>query len=182
MKKTCSYMVQIHVEQPIFRARAMERGWTAQASAALSALAWRPSFGRKASRKLSLPAAVVEFCESAKKRNGHTLREAVEGLLSFVLTVKRISLRKAIEQFIAFRKSKTVGVECRRPRWSSGHGRNTGYGLRESEETLPGPAVSPGQPAIAIALRGGGNPCWFVIGTALRVVQLARQINSDKRS
>jgi len=35
-------------------------------------------------------------------------RQAVDGFLSSVLTVKRIALHEAIEQFIAFRKDKTV--------------------------------------------------------------------------
>jgi hypothetical protein len=42
----------------------------------------------------------------------------VDGFLSSVLTVKRIALHEAIEQFIAFRKDKTVAAEGRRPQLS----------------------------------------------------------------
>jgi hypothetical protein len=58
-----------------------------------------------------LLAAVAEFCESAKRLNGHSLHEAVDGFLGSVLSVKHITLHEAIEQFIAFRKGKTVAGE-----------------------------------------------------------------------
>jgi hypothetical protein len=41
------------------------------------------------------------------------LQEAADGFLSSVLTVKRIGLQEAIEQFIGFRKSKTDAAEGR---------------------------------------------------------------------
>ena len=63
--------------------------------------------------------------------NGHSLAEAVDGFLESVVAVKRISVRQGIEQFIAFRKGKTVAAEGRRPQLSAEHWRNTGYWLRE---------------------------------------------------
>ena len=114
---------------------------SAQANDALAALERLESFRRDTGRKLSLLATVAEFCESAKKLNGHTLHEAVDGFLTSVLTVKRINLHEAIEQFIAFRKGKTVAAEGRRPQLSFDHWRNTGYWLREFAKTFPGHAV-----------------------------------------
>jgi hypothetical protein len=51
--------------------------------------------------------AAAEFCEGAKKLNGRPFRQAVDGFLSSVLTINRICLHEAIEQFIAFRKGKS---------------------------------------------------------------------------
>jgi hypothetical protein len=74
--------------------------------------------------------------------NGHSLAEAVDGFLESVVAVKRISVRQGIEQFIAFRKGKTVAAEGRRPQLSAEHWRNTGYWLREFAETFPGNELS----------------------------------------
>jgi len=66
------------------------------------------------------------------KLNGHSLAEAGDGFLGAVVTVKRISVRQGIEQFIAFRKGKTVAAEGRRPQLSAEHWQNTAYWLGES--------------------------------------------------
>lgn len=65
--------------------------------------------------------------------NGHSLAEAVDGFLESVVAVKRISMHQGVEQFIAFRKGKTVAAEGRRPQLSAEHWRNSGYWLREKE-------------------------------------------------
>ena len=98
---------------------------SAQASDALAALERLESFRQDTGRKLSLLAAVAEFREPAKKLNGHTLPEAVDGFLTSVLTVKRINLHEAIEQFPAFRKGKTVAAEGRGPQLGFDRRRNT---------------------------------------------------------
>lgn len=113
----------------------------AQALDALAALESLQSFRQDTGRRLSLLAAVSEFTEAAKRLNGHTLGEAVDGFLNSVVTVKRVNLHEAIEQFISFRKGKTVAGEGRRPQLSFDHWRNTGYWLREFSETFPGHAV-----------------------------------------
>jgi integrase len=71
-----------------------------------------------------------------------TPAEAVGGFPKSALAVKRISVREGIEQFIAFRKGKTVAAEGRRPQLSAEHWRNTGYWLREFAETFPGNDLS----------------------------------------
>ena len=76
----------------------------------------------------------MRFPKTARFREA----EAVDGFLESVVTVKRISVGEAIEQFIAFRKGKTVAAEGRRPQLSLGHWRNTGYWLREFAEAFPG--------------------------------------------
>jgi integrase len=51
-------------------------------------------------------------------------------------------VQEAIEQFISFRKGKTVAAEGRRPKLSFDHWRNTGYWLREFAATFPGNCVA----------------------------------------
>ena len=65
----------------------------------------------------------------------------MDGFLRSVVTVKRVTLQAAIEQFISFRKGKTVATEGRRPQLSFDHWRNTGCWLRELAQTFPGHAV-----------------------------------------
>jgi hypothetical protein len=72
-----------------------------QANDALAALERLQSFRQDTGRKLSLSAVVAEWCDLAKKLNGHTPHEAVDGFLGSVLTIKRIMLHEAIEQFIS---------------------------------------------------------------------------------
>jgi hypothetical protein len=68
-------------------------------------------------KRISLHRAAVQFTEAASTLKGHSPAAAVDGFLGSVVTVKRISLREAIEQFIAFRKGKTLAAEGRRPHW-----------------------------------------------------------------
>ncbi len=113
----------------------------AQAIDALAALEQLQAFRQDTRRKLSLLAAVAEFAEAAKRLNGHSLAEAVDGFLNSVVTGKRINLHEAIEQFIGFRKVKTLAAEGRRAHLSFDHWRNTGYWLREFDQAFPGHAV-----------------------------------------
>jgi hypothetical protein len=81
----------------------------AQALDALAAIERLRDFERETGRKLSLLACVSEFAESAKALpNGHSMREAIEGFGRSVVSVKRVPIQQAIEEFIAFRKVKTV--------------------------------------------------------------------------
>ena len=110
-----------------------------QARDALAALEVLQGFYQSTGKRISLHGAAVQFTEAASALKGqHSLAEAVDGFLGSVVTVKPISVREAIEQFIAFRKSKTVAAEGRRPQLSEDNWRNTGYWLREFAETFPG--------------------------------------------
>jgi len=109
-----------------------------QARDALAALEVLQGFYQSTGKRISLHGAAVQFSEAASKLNGHSLAEAVDGFLGSVVTVKRISVSEAIDQFIAFRKGKTVAAEGRRPQLSEDHWRNTGYWLREFAEAFPG--------------------------------------------
>jgi integrase len=95
-------------------------------------------FYQSTGKRFSLHGAAVQVTEAASKLKDHSLADAVDGFLGSVVTVKRISVHEAIEQFIAFRKSKTVAAEGRRPQLSEDHWRNTGYWLREFAGAFPG--------------------------------------------
>ena len=108
----------------------------AQARDAISALAVLQGFYESQpteKNRLSLHEVATQFTESAAKlkRTGHSLADAVDGFLSSVVTVKRMSVQRAIEQFNAFRKTKTLAAEGRRPQLSFEQWRNTGYWLIE---------------------------------------------------
>jgi integrase len=109
-----------------------------QARDALAALEVLQGFYQSTGKRISLHGAAVQFTEAASKLKAHSLTEAVDGFLESVVTVKRISVHEAIEQFIAFRKGKTLAAEGRRPQLSEDHWRNTGYWLREFAEAFPG--------------------------------------------
>ena len=110
-----------------------------QARDALAALEVLQGFYQSTGKRISLHGAAVQLIESAAKLKGqHSLAEAVDGFLGSVVTIKRISVRDAIEQFITFRKVKTIAADGRRPQLSEDHWRNTGYWLREFAEAFPG--------------------------------------------
>jgi len=88
--------------------------------------------------RLSLHEVATQFTESAAKLkpSGHSLADAIDGFLNSVVTVKRMSVQEAIEQFIAFRKGKTLAAKGRRAQLSFEHWRNTSYWLREFAATF----------------------------------------------
>ena len=102
-----------------------------QALDALAAMEVLQSFYEATGKRISLHGAAVQHTEAAVKLKDHSLTEAIDGFLGSVVTVKRMSVQKAIEQFIAFRKTKTLAAEGRRPQLSFEHWRNTGYWLIE---------------------------------------------------
>jgi len=111
-----------------------------QALDALAALERLRAFENETGRRVgsvSLLSAVSELAEAAKNLNGYTLREAVEGFMGSVVSVKRVTLEQAIEDFIAFRKTKTIASNGRKPQLSEDHWRNTRYWLREFAKTFP---------------------------------------------
>jgi len=102
-----------------------------QALDALAAMEVLQSFYEATGKRISLHGAAVQHTEAAVKLKDHSLTEAIDGFLGSVVTVKRMSVHEAIEQFIAFRKTKTLAAEGRRPQLSFEHWRNTGYWLIE---------------------------------------------------
>jgi integrase len=113
-----------------------------QASEALAAFERLQEFFRDTGRQVSLRAAVLDYCEAAGRLHGRTLREAVDGYLSTVVTVKREDLKAAVERFIASRESKTAAKDGKRPQLSPGYHYIVAMWLREFAGTFPSYSVS----------------------------------------
>jgi integrase len=112
-----------------------------QANDARAALERLQGFYQATGRKVSLLTGISEWCEAARKLNGRTLSEAVDGFLSNVATVRRVDLKKAVEEFIASRKPKTVAKDGKRPQLSPGWHYIVSMWLMEFADTFPGHAV-----------------------------------------
>jgi len=117
-----------------------------QASDALAAIERLQDFYRSTGRRVSLRAAVVDYCDAAGKLhertlNERTLNEAVDGYLSTLATIKRVDLKAAVEQFIASREPKTVAKDGKRPQLSPGYHYIVAMWLREFANAFPGHAV-----------------------------------------
>jgi integrase len=112
-----------------------------QANDALAALERLDAFYKSTGRRVSLLAVASEWAEVSAKLGPHTPSEAAEGFLSTVVTVKRMDIAKAAEDFITARKPKTVAKEGKRPQLSAGYAYNVAMWLREFAKTFPGNAV-----------------------------------------
>ena len=112
-----------------------------QANDALAALERLDAFYKSTGRRVSLLAVASEWAEVSDKLGTHTPNEAAEGFLSTVVSVKRMDILEAAEQFIAARKPKTVAKEGKRPQLSAGYAYNVAMWLMEFAKTFPGNAV-----------------------------------------
>ena len=113
----------------------------AQSRDALAAIERLAELYRATGRHVSLLAVASEYAESVKKLNGRTLAEAIDGFLSNVVTVRRVELNAAVEQFIESRKLRTVAKDDKRPQLSPGWHYIVAMWLREFANTFPGYAV-----------------------------------------
>ena len=112
-----------------------------QAADALAAFQRLQRHYEETGKRVSLLTGISEYCDSAVKLNGRNFTEAIDGFLSTVVSIKRVDLNKAVEEFIEYRKSKTVAREGKRPPLSPEHHYNTSLWLREFAKTFPGHCV-----------------------------------------
>jgi integrase len=113
-----------------------------QASDALAALQRVQRFYQETGRRVSLLAAVSEWCESAAKLpGGHCVGEAVDRFLSTVAVVKRKPLSEAVGEFIEGRKHLGQSKNGERPKRSPVYLYNTAMWLNEFAATFPGCSV-----------------------------------------
>jgi integrase len=120
------------------KATGLSPGQLADAQNALEEL---QRYYQETGKRVSIRFAVGEYCEAARKLDGRTLAEAMEGFLSTVAKVKRVDLSEAVEQFIESRKIKTVAKDGKRPQLSPGWHYIVSQWLREFAKTFPGHAV-----------------------------------------
>jgi len=102
----------------------------AQATDALAALERLNTFHQSTGKRVSLLAAVSDFCEAAGKLRGHTLAEAVEGFLRTVATVARKDLSEAVEEFLSVEEPRTKASEGQRAQLSAKYHYNRAIMLR----------------------------------------------------
>jgi integrase len=112
-----------------------------QANDALAALQRLEGLGRDTGRRVCLLAVAIEYAEAARKLNGRTLGQAVDGYLSTVVSVKRMDLGQAVEKFIQGRAHKTETKDGKRPQLSRGYHYIVSMWLREFANTFPNTAV-----------------------------------------
>ena len=113
-----------------------------QASDALAALQRLQSFHAATGLRVSLLGGISEYCEVITKLNGRSLREAVDGYLTTVVSVRRIALAKAVEDFIALEEPRTKAEPGKRPDLSPKYHYNRAIMLRRFAGAFPGHAVS----------------------------------------
>ncbi len=90
---------------------------------------------------MSLLAGISEFCESAAKLGGRSVREAVEGYLNSVAIVKRMDLAAAVEEFIAAEEPRTKASDGRRAQLSPKYAYNRDIMLRGFAATFQNTAL-----------------------------------------
>ena len=99
-------------------------------------------YRQETGRRLSALEAVSSYIAAAKLLPDNcTLKDALDGFLSTVATIKRMDLNAAVEQFIESRKIKTVAKDGRRPQLSPGWHYIVAMWLREFAKSFPGHAV-----------------------------------------
>ena len=85
--------------------------------------------------------AVSEYCEVAAKLGERTLAEAVQSYLDSLVSVKRMDIAKAVEQFIEVRMPLAESKNGKRSQLSPVYAANVAMWLREFAATFPGHAV-----------------------------------------
>ena len=112
-----------------------------QSRDALAALERLEGFRQSTGRRVSLLAAISEFCEASSKLHGHTLSEAVEGYLRSVASVKRKDIAQAAEEFIASDEPRPKAAEGQRAQLSAKYAYNRAIQLRRFTSTFPNTAI-----------------------------------------
>ena len=113
-----------------------------QASDAIAALEGLQRFYQSTGRRLSLRAAVADYCEVSGKLHGQTLGEAVEGYLRTVASVKRVNVSDAVEQFLTVEEPRTKADDGKRPEVSPKYHYTRAIMLRRFAATFPNTCLS----------------------------------------
>jgi integrase len=112
-----------------------------QAADAMTALELLRGFYRDTGSNISLKRAASDYVEAARRLNGHTLAEAVEGYMANIVSVKRKDLAEAVEEFIQTDEPRTKASNGQRAQLSSEYTRIRALRLRRFAKALPGHAV-----------------------------------------
>lgn len=113
----------------------------AQATDALAAVERLNRYQEATGRKLSLLAAVSDYCDNAAKLRGHSLGEAISGFLRTAADVKRHDLSTAVEDFITSEEPRTKATNGDRAELNQKYHENRAAYLRRLAGTFPGYAA-----------------------------------------
>jgi integrase len=113
-----------------------------QANDALAALEILDSYYQSTGKRASLRAAVGDYVENAKKIQGRTLGEVVDGYLSSVATIQRTELADAVEEFIRGEQRRTVSADGHRAQLSAKYAENKALLLRRFATTFKNTSVA----------------------------------------
>ncbi len=112
-----------------------------QASDALASIERLNTFHESTGKRVSLLAAVSEYCVAAIKLHGRTMTEAVEGFAKTMGTVKRQELAVAVEEFTTANESRTHASNGQRAQLSPKYHYNRAIQLRRFAGSFSGYAV-----------------------------------------
>lgn len=108
-----------------------------QSRDALAALQTLEEFRVSTGRRVSLLAAVSDYCEHTGKLSGYTLGQAVAGFLANVAHVERKDLAVAVEDFITAEEPRTKASDGQRAQLSPKYHYNRAIMLRRFAATYP---------------------------------------------
>ena len=114
---------------------------SAQASDALAAIERLNTFQIATGRKITLLAAVTNYCDASTMLGERTITEAATGFLSTSATVKRKILLDAVEEFITGEEPRTRFVNGQRSQLNAKYHYNRAIQLRRFAGTFTGSAV-----------------------------------------
>ena len=112
-----------------------------QSRDALAALQRLEALRQSTGRRVSLLAVASEYAEASARLNGRTLREAVDGYLANVASVKRKDIGEAVDEFLQSQAPLTSGANGQRAQLSGKYAYNREIQLRRFADTFPNTAV-----------------------------------------
>ena len=129
-----------------------------QASAALVALERLRQFYVDTGRRVTLSEAVSHYCDAAGKLHGKSVGEAVDAFLRTEVTLKRVNLKQAVEQFLAAEEPRTKSSDGKRPEISPRYAYNRAIMLRRFVATFANTDVCDlGKSSLDIFMAGLGK-------------------------
>ncbi len=112
-----------------------------QSRDALAALQRLEALRQSTGRHMSLLAVASEYAEASARLNGRTLREAVDGYLANVASVRRKDIAESVAEFLQSQVPLTSGANGQRAQLSGKYAYNREIQLRRFADTFPNTAV-----------------------------------------
>ena len=98
-------------------------------------------FYQSTGKRLSLRASVSEYCEAAEKLGDRTMPEAIDGYLGSIVSVKRMAIDQAVDEFVTAQEPLTRAAGGQRAQLSPKYAYNPAIMVRRFAASFPGHAV-----------------------------------------